>query len=162
MRYLTFILPVFLTAILLVSCNEKQEKAEPESSDTTPVTETTTTPQQQAPAQNTIDLSNSGTSTKAVPQSNMTQTTPPGINPPHGQPGHVCSIPVGQPLDGSSLNMNNSSTPQKPTFQAGPRVNSTPAQPTAPKNQSTAPGMNPPHGQPGHVCGIPVGSPLPN
>ena len=26
---------------------------------------------------------------------------------------------------------------------------------------ATKPGMNPPHGQPGHQCGIPVGSPLP-
>ncbi|MBK6446411.1 MAG: hypothetical protein IPF81_14280 [Bacteroidetes bacterium] len=43
-----------------------------------------------------------------------------------------------------------------------PAVN--PSQPqmqtTTPASGPTAPGMNPPHGQPGHDCAIAVGAPL--
>lgn len=66
------------------------------------------------------------------------------INPPHGQPGHDCAIPVGQPL--------NNTTPTMPTPSAAV---SNPV--------TTLPGarLNPPHGEPGHRCEIPVGQPLP-
>jgi hypothetical protein len=77
----------------------------------------------------------------------------PGINPPHGQPGHVCGTPVGSPLGGTAT-ATKSVTP--PTQVAPTSVTPKPA--AAPT--TTAPGMNPPHGQPGHVCGTPVGSPL--
>lgn len=69
------------------------------------------------------------------------------LNPPHGEPGHNCDLPVGAPLDGSA-----------------------PAQPVAPANvvppatASPAVGsgkINPPHGQPGHNCDYPVGAQLP-
>ena len=33
----------------------------------------------------------------------QTQTAP-GMNPPHGQPGHRCEIPVGAPLNSKSVN----------------------------------------------------------
>ena len=87
-------------------------------------------------------------------------------NPPHGQPGHRCDIPVGAPLD---------SAPAQNTMPAQPANNATgqgflnsknnaPAQPAA-RTQTTAPGMkgkpNPAHGQPGHRCDIQVGAPLP-
>lgn len=65
--------------------------------------------------------------------------TAPGMNPPHGQPGHRCDIAVGAPLNATGSNAsagNKASTPQTP------------------------PGMNPPHGQPGHRCDIAVGAPL--
>lgn len=79
------------------------------------------------------------------------QTSAAGMNPAHGQPGHRCDIPVGSPLN---------SKPQ-PTNPAA-NISTTPAAaPTiTPTAQATAPGMNPPHGQPGHRCDIPVGSPL--
>lgn len=73
------------------------------------------------------------------------QVTAPGMNPPHGQPGHRCDIPVGSPLN------------SKPATTAAPTGTLTT---TATPTQATAPGMNPPHGQPGHRCDIPVGSPL--
>ncbi|MCL9806437.1 hypothetical protein NAT51_12945 [Flavobacterium amniphilum] len=89
-----------------------------------------------------------------------------GMNPPHGQPGHRCDIAVGEPLN---------SKPTKPAttanttnaYTVSPTNNSTgipgslppPAATPAPVVE-TAPGMNPPHGQPGHVCGIAVGAPL--
>ncbi|NUY81482.1 hypothetical protein HUK80_11285 [Flavobacterium sp. MAH-1] len=84
-------------------------------------------------------------------QIQQVQKTAPGMNPPHGQPGHRCDIPVGSPLS-------------QPVKTATPTV--TAAKPgtatvtTTPPVVKTAPGMNPPHGQPGHRCDIPVGSSL--
>ncbi len=60
------------------------------------------------------------------------------LNPPHGEPGHRCEIPVGQPLPNESSSNN-----------------------TAKANNEQVV-LNPPHGQPGHRCEIPVGQPLPN
>ncbi len=75
------------------------------------------------------------------------------LNPPHGQPGHICEIPVGSPLPTTPANpAGNSSIAAAPA-----NINSTTAAPTA----SNAVRLNPPHGQPGHICEIPVGSPLP-
>lgn len=101
-----------------------------------------------------------------------TQVTKAGMNPPHGQPGHRCDIAVGAPLNsppgktaavpkaGTAVTQQITpgsfiTTPAQTTQQAG-----TPAilDPNAPV---TAPGMNPPHGQLGHQCGIAVGAPLP-
>jgi len=80
---------------------------------------------------------------------NTPPATAPGMNPPHGQPGHRCDIAVGAPLNSKPAAQN---TPA--SISAAPAtVNMTP--PVA-----TAPGMNPPHGQPGHRCDISVGAPL--
>ncbi len=88
-------------------------------------------------------------------------TTAPGMNPPHGQPGHRCEIPVGSPLDGSkpATSGSGSSTSNTTTTKTPVTTNTTTSVPSAPAG-STPPGMNPPHGQPGHRCDIPVGSPL--
>jgi hypothetical protein len=79
------------------------------------------------------------------------------LNPPHGEPGHVCSIPVGQPLDGSG--------DASATIATSPESFGQPAtQPTITldDNASGQSGMiNPPHGEPGHVCSVPVGQPIP-
>lgn len=87
------------------------------------------------------------------------QQTGKGLNPEHGKPGHRCDIPVGAPLN---------SAPQQKTSTTTAQV----VQPTTTTNNiqyptlntntttTTAPGMNPPHGQPGHRCDIPVGAPL--
>jgi TolA-binding protein len=94
--------------------------------------------------------------------------TKPGMNPPHGQPGHQCGIPVGAPLNSktnaSAPNIGSATTQQMsitPPAQNG-AATATPAllNPDS-AGTVTEPGMNPPHGQPGHQCGIPVGSPLP-
>lgn len=96
-----------------------------------------------------------------------------GMNPPHGQPGHRCDIAVGAPLNskpttttttstskdnglGMTVTPANVSTDGKIT----PQNNSTPALLSAENTTSTASGTNPAHGQPGHRCDIPVGSPL--
>ena len=104
---------------------------------------------------------------QASPQVTTTPTkTAPGMNPPHGQPGHVCGIAVGAPLNSKPTKAPTSATTTNaysvtPTNKpAGtPSLLSPPATTSAPAVE-TAPGMNPPHGQPGHVCGIAVGAPL--
>lgn len=93
--------------------------------------------------------------------------TAPGMNPPHGQPGHRCDIPVGQPLNGKApaqatqnvvVNNNGSQTIQidPNSLQPGKFT----VDNKTGKAIKTVPGMNPPHGQPGHRCDIPVGQPL--
>ena len=81
--------------------------------------------------------------------------TPAGMNPPHGEPGHRCDIPVGAPLNSPVTGTKTVSTTTTPALQ--PTVN--PAQKTTFKTPTPA-GMNPPHGEPGHRCDIPVGAPL--
>ncbi len=87
----------------------------------------------------------------AVPAGTATGT---GLNPPHGQPGHRCDIAVGAPLNSAPAKTTTSvsSTPATSTATIQPTI-------TAPATK-TAPGMNPPHGQPGHRCDIAVGAPL--
>jgi hypothetical protein len=63
-------------------------------------------------------------------------------NPPHGQPGHQCGIPVG-------ARINSSTTPNSAeTRNFSPVINSGEVK------------LNPAHGQPGHRCDIEVGAPL--
>lgn len=89
----------------------------------------------------------------------------PGMNPPHGQPGHRCDIPVGQPLNSSPAptpTANNAVVNSNNTINIDPNSLS-PGKVMIDNNGKqvkTAPGMNPPHGQPGHRCDIPVGQPL--
>ncbi|MFC3160279.1 hypothetical protein SAMN05443633_102410 [Chryseobacterium arachidis] len=98
----------------------------------------------------------------------LTTVTAPGMNPPHGQPGHRCDIPVGQPLSSAPAQQGAQNVAinaqQGQTIQIDPNS----LQPGKfsvdkngnPKVVKTAPGMNPPHGEPGHRCDIPVGQPL--
>lgn len=92
--------------------------------------------------------------------------TAPGMNPPHGQPGHRCDIPVGQPLNSKPVQPGQtpSATPnQAQTIQIDPnslKPGKFSVENGKAKNTKTAKGMNPPHGEPGHRCDIPVGQPL--
>ncbi|WP_228412538.1 MULTISPECIES: hypothetical protein [unclassified Chryseobacterium] len=90
-----------------------------------------------------------------------------GMNPPHGQPGHRCDIPVGQPLSTAPASATTSVSQNitvngNNTIQIDPNAVSPGkiAVDDNGKQVKTAPGMNPPHGQPGHRCDIPVGQPL--
>ena len=71
------------------------------------------------------------------------------VNPAHGLPGHRCDLPVGAPLTASAGSTPNPTpTSQLPSTSVSPiRVDQTPK-------------VNPPHGEPGHDCSVPVGSPL--
>jgi len=84
------------------------------------------------------------------------QPTAPGMNPPHGQPNHRCDIAVGAPLN-SKPAANGASQPNVVTTQQ-PAANNVTV--TQQPSKPTAPGMNPPHGEPGHRCDIAVGAPL--
>lgn len=98
--------------------------------------------------------------------------TPKGMNPPHGQPGHRCDIAVGAPLNSKPNTANTTTskdnglgmtvTPANVSKDGAitPQNNTTPALLSTGNTATTAPGMNPAHGQPGHRCDIPVGSPL--
>lgn len=87
-----------------------------------------------------------------MPASNTANSTA-ALNPAHGQPGHRCDMPVGAPLDGSPA-ANTQAQPQMTTGNTSPvRVNNT-------GTTSATPLKNPPHGQPGHDCTIPVGADL--
>jgi len=82
------------------------------------------------------------------------QPTAAGMNPAHGQPGHRCDISVGAPL--------NSKPAPAPATTAATNVSAQPqvTMKEVPTTTKTAPGMNPPHGEPNHRCDIAVGAPL--
>lgn len=71
------------------------------------------------------------------------------VNPEHGLPGHRCDLPVGAPLTASA-----GSTPTpEPTSQL-------PSTSVSPIRVDQTPSVNPPHGEPGHDCSVPVGAKL--
>lgn len=87
-----------------------------------------------------------------------TTVTAPGMNPPHGQPGHRCDINVGAPLNSKPAPAN-----VQPAVTTSTPTQTQPSNVTVkevPNTVKTAPGMNPPHGEPGHRCDITVGAPL--
>ncbi|WP_284653553.1 hypothetical protein [Flavobacterium terrisoli] len=165
-------------SFLLVSCKKEEEAAV--TSDDKPK-EIIMPRVQSIPAQTytqqpqQVQNVNPAQSQPVTASQTITQTpvvTKPGMNPPHGQPGHRCDIAVGAPLNSPPGKANQAKPTGKANIQqfdpstmtttqtSTPAPASTPAilDPNAPV---TAPGMNPPHGQPGHVCGTPVGLPLP-
>lgn len=100
-----------------------------------------------ADSADTTNIVNAQPNAESIPAAPAEVYSQAGLNPPHGQPGHDCSIAVGAPLKGSS----SQALPVSP-------VMSSPA-PAVPNPGSTV-RLNPPHGQPGHNCEIPVGQPL--
>ncbi len=156
-----FAICAFLAAGLLAGCKKELQPQE-SSTDTTAVA---TAQAPQSPAAPAVQMAPTPAATPAPQQAVVPAPakTAPGMNPPHGQPGHRCDIAVGAPL---------SSAPAKPAATPAQKVNVTPTPTVAPQTnqppailnapaQATAPGMNPPHGQPGHRCDIAVGQPLP-
>jgi len=93
-------------------------------------------------------------STTALPQGSGSSTA--GLNPPHGQPGHDCSVAVGAPLKGGAGGAATTQPMIQPTT-AAPAI-SLPANNTTGNTSGTK--LNPPHGQPGHDCSVEVGKPL--
>jgi len=91
---------------------------------------------------------------EAAPANSKVETrenskTTAALNPVHGLPGHRCDIPVGAPLDQAAA----ANTAQ----QSSPTISSEVSPVWANK---PAPVKNPPHGQPGHDCAVPVGANL--
>ncbi len=172
----------------LVSCGGNNDKEVvdksiiPAGSDTTPVqtgVQTTATPGQvtipgtTAPAAvipgavtvpagttqpQTITMNPQNNAMVTNPQT-ITQTTAataPGMNPPHGQPGHRCDISVGAPLNSKPA----APATVQPATLTAPQQQPQVTMKEVPTTTKTAPGMNPPHGEPGHKCEIAVGAPL--
>lgn len=73
------------------------------------------------------------------------------VNPAHGQPGHRCDLPVGAPLNQTAGSTSNPT----PTSDL-------PSTSVSPVRVDQSPKINPPHGEPGHDCAVPVGEPLDN
>jgi hypothetical protein len=144
-------------SILAVSC-KKDEKA-------TYLKEESGSQQSSVALNNTPKASlmdQAGIQSNAAPAA---MATAPGMNPAHGQPGHRCDIPVGQPLNSqptATPASQNISVGANGAVQIDPSAASSAKAVVNNNTQSvkTAPGMNPPHGQPGHRCDIPVGQPL--
>lgn len=132
------VIGLFFAGLLFTSCQEKDKKET--SADSEAPTEMTLEQKQQ---QLQVGSPNNSASSQV--------TLPPGsVNPPHGEPGHRCEIPVGAPLDGSQ--------PQKQVNVQPMNVDVPPANPG---NTGPKPATNPEHGQPWHRCDMKVGDPLP-
>ena len=99
------------------------------------------------------EKSQEATTTKTNIETNGNTGTTAALNPAHGQPGHRCEIPVGAPLDqapATTMQQQQTNTPS-----------STTASPVRLNTSTATPLKNPPHGQPGHDCAVPVGADLP-
>lgn len=148
----------FVAALFVTSC---KKELEPQPSSETPAAESVATPEN--PGAPAVDPQVQGTTAPAPVQTVQAPNpsaakTAPGVNPPHGQPGHRCDIAVGAPLNSPKAATPAAHNVQKPTSLEKVAPKTTMSQPVA---TQTAPGMNPPHGQPGHRCEIAVGAPLP-
>lgn len=105
---------------------------------------------------------NTTTTTDATNTTTQNDGAEVALNPPHGQPGHRCDIPVGQPLNSTpnqtniQTNSNNQQSPIFTTNQGQQLINTNSSSGTTQGSN-----LNPAHGQPGHRCDIPVGQPLP-
>ncbi|OAD91148.1 hypothetical protein A7A78_04880 [Aequorivita soesokkakensis] len=126
----SFLIVLLASAPLFISCKDKETEVE------TPNTVQEATLEQKKQALQNV----APTSSQTI---NNSATGDVAVNPPHGQPGHDCAIPVGAPLNG----------PGSATTPGLNKTNSVP--PTI-----SGGGVNPPHGQPGHRCDIKVGDPL--
>ncbi len=111
-----------------------------------------------APNQTAV-VSPDGKQIQVQPQNGQNQQViAPGMNPPHGKPGHRCDIPVGAPLNSAKTAAPQQITVNPSSAKPDPNAYNVTPKPTTPVK--TAPGMNPPHGEPGHRCDIAVGAPL--
>ncbi len=90
------------------------------------------------------------TPTQSEVETNENPKTTVAVNPAHGLPGHRCDLPVGAPLDGSAQTQTQQATQPATTTSSS----------VSPVRVDQTPRLNPPHGQPGHDCTIPVGAEL--
>lgn len=136
---------LYISAVALVACNQKPaEVINPMATKWNPDTKLANYTPNSGLVQQPAFPGNSSTA-NASGGSGLT------LNPAHGQPGHRCDLAVGAPL-----NTGNTQKTVSSTQNSGINMAALAAQ----QQQSTAKGMNPPHGQPHHRCDIPVGAPL--
>lgn len=95
--------------------------------------------------------------TNSIQNPTVKTVTPTGMNPPHGEKGHRCDISVGAPLSSVPVK----SEVSKPVSEQVKIEQNVPALlSTSTPEVITPKGMNPPHGEEGHLCEIAVGAPL--
>jgi len=170
---------ILLSSLVLFSCKKEEETASSnERTNVVPFTQMAAAPATATPPTTSNNSAYVGKEEKKesvmyqykytmVKNPNAVATTtkivtPPGMNPPHGQPKHRCDIPVGAPLNSPVAK---TAAAPKTTVVTTPAVangnNVPPLLATTPEAAPTPEGMNPPHGQPKHRCDIAVGAPLP-
>jgi hypothetical protein len=172
MKINTLLSSIALTA-LISSCDLNKAKDETPAT-TAPATNTAqpaATQEQSVPAatqQQTVPATNPTTTATPPPvtvapvQTSQPSTGTVALNPAHGQPGHDCSIAVGQPLkngggvSNGAVQVSTTPTNIQPQQQQQPITVSAPSTQPLSGNKK----LNPAHGQPGHRCDIAVGAPL--
>ena len=145
------------TIVLFASCSDGEAPKETN----------TAAPYQAAPVV-TSDSTGASTDLQGAPQAPAGSAQPAAAtgtpNPAHGEPGHRCDIPVGSPLStvAAPVPAPQPTQPAQP-FNAAPQPTfTTPVnvQPSSPAPGTATGKVNPAHGEPGHDCAVPVGSPL--
>ena len=136
----TLFAALILTGLSISSCSDSSSK-EP-SSDTTSGVATESTP-----LPTMVDPS------AILPTAQDPASAGP-LNPAHGEPGHRCEIAVGAPLNSAPIEASTTITP-------GMTPGATPGMAPTPLPTNGSQRLNPAHGEPGHDCAVPVGSPLP-
>jgi len=146
-----YITSIAITSLLFVSCKKELE------------------PQNNTATSELVRLGLAKDTSKTAAPVVQPQTNPntvlgesKGLNPAHGQPGHRCDIAVGAPLNSAPTQGQTTTTQSAQTVQVNPnqQKNVVTTTTTTAAPVKVAKGMNPSHGQPGHRCDIPVGSPL--
>lgn len=145
-----YITSIAITSLLFVSCKKELE------------------PQNNTATSELVRLGLAKDTSKTAAPVVQPQTNPntvlgesKGLNPAHGQPGHRCDIAVGAPLNSAPTQGQTVTAQPAQTVQVNPnQQNVVTTTTTAAAPVKVAKGMNPSHGQPGHRCDIPVGSPL--
>ena len=153
-----YILPVTFFATFLFACNNSNSTENTASSGPASA-EISTDATLQNPAEAPSQPSGNDDASQTTRSANT------GLNPEHGQPGHRCDISVGAPLSSAPAATPATNAPMQmaaPVMTTSPVMTAEPpvSDPSNSASTVTAPGMNPPHGQPGHDCAVAVGAPL--
>ncbi len=90
------IMVVILFMVFAMSCKNSSEIPTPEGSGSNSGTTQSPPASSQSSTATPVPVANP---TKDAPLMTPESVIAPGMNPPHGQPGHRCDIPVGAPLD---------------------------------------------------------------
>ena len=144
-----------ILGLALIACQNTPQEI-PVAEDALANTELAEAQRDKSKEGNPFEQMNNNTTQATLP------STPTGVtlNPPHGQPGHRCDIPVGAPL-----NSKPAAQPAAPQQQVTQQQIVIDPQQAQQHTGTTEPGFsgkpNPPHGQPGHRCDIAVGATLP-
>lgn len=165
MKYSNLFTAIAIT-LVIASCGSSDSETQatpPTVSDTSTNPQTTNTVATPAATPVTIPAPTVAT-TPGASTTISAATTNSALNPEHGKPGHRCDIAVGAPLNSKPTTpaTTTPATTTTPVNISTPVVtqNNSPLTTNSKTTASTAAGMNPEHGKPGHRCDIAVGAPL--